>query len=264
MERHRRDPGVLLLAGLAAFRADQLREALCYWKQSLDLAPNDALNAMYEDARREAQADRSNDKLYSAHIALRYEGGALSEDAARFILAALEEDYLHISALLGCNSGEPIIAIVQSREQYLRGASAAEWSGGHYDGRIHIAWSVGSEPIQRALAHELAHACLAAIPSGPNPWPIWLQEGLAQRLSGDRLSPSDRAQLRQRARALGIPCLENLGQDWFSLSRHDAVAAYNISLAAVDEFDNDAILNLLTHPEILPSLTSDLDAEFGL
>ena len=77
LARHPRNPSVLMLAGLAAYRSDQLRAALGYWKQSLALAPNDALNAIYQDAQREAAADRSNDKLYSRHIALRYENGAL-------------------------------------------------------------------------------------------------------------------------------------------------------------------------------------------
>ena len=90
-----------MLAGLAAYRSDQLRAALGYWRQSLALAPNDALNAIYQDAQREAAADRSNDKLYSRHIALRYENGALPADAARSILATLEQDYSRISAQLG-------------------------------------------------------------------------------------------------------------------------------------------------------------------
>src|SRR5580693_4873146 len=42
LELHPRDAEVLLLAGLAAYRSDQLHEALHYWSQSLDLAPNDA------------------------------------------------------------------------------------------------------------------------------------------------------------------------------------------------------------------------------
>ncbi len=41
--RHPQDPNILMLAGLAAYRSDQLRAALDYWKQSLDLQPNEAL-----------------------------------------------------------------------------------------------------------------------------------------------------------------------------------------------------------------------------
>ena len=262
LDRHPRDPGLLLLAGLAAYRSDQLGEALGFWKQSLDLAPNDALSAMVENAKREAAADHSSDRLLGIHIALRYDANALSLDTAHSILEMLEADYSRISTQLGCSSGERVIAIVQSREQYMRGTNAAEWSGGHFDGRIHIAWT--GPGIERALAHELVHACLMSIPSGSSPWPIWLQEGLAQKFSGEVLSLSIREQLLQRARVGGIPRLENLGQDWFSMSQQDAVAAYNISLAAVDQIYPHGIREILAHPEALPALTTDLDAQFGL
>jgi len=276
LDRHPRDASVLMLAGLAAYRSDDAPAALAYWRQSLDLAPNEAVSAIYEDARREIAADRSNEKIFSPHIALRYEGRALPPDMARSVLASLEEDYSRISEQLGCSPSERIVAIVQSREQYLRGTSAAEWSGGHYDGRIQVALpgraeTGGGDPaphMQRALAHELVHACLMSLPSGATPWPVWLQEGLAQKLSGDTLQPSAREQLRQLAVKGRIPRLENLGLDWFGMPRQDAVAAYNLSLAAVDalydDYSGDQIRNILTNPDTLPRITADLDAQLGL
>ena len=267
LQRHPHDPSVLMLAGLASYRSDQVRAALSYWWESLDLAPSEPLKAIYDDAQRETAADRSNDKLFSEHFAVRYEGAAMPADAARSILATLEEDYSRISAQLGCVSSERIVAIVQSREQYLRATSAAEWSGGHYDGRIHVAWDAGPH-MQRALAHELVHACLASLPSGSNPWPAWLQEGLAQKLSGDTLEPSAREELRQLAVHHQVPRLENLGVDWFSLSRRDAVAAYNLSLAAADALCDDyrspGVRKILSNPEALPRITAYLDAQLGL
>jgi len=271
LERRPQDPSVLLLAGLAAYRSDQLGAALGYWKQSLALSPNDALSAIYEDAKREAAADRSRDKVYSRHIALRYESSALPAEAARAILGTLEQDYTRISAELGCSANERIIAIVQSRDQYLRGTAAAEWSGGHYDGRIHIALPGKSDAagvMQRALAHELVHACLMSMPSGSNPWPAWLQEGLAQKLSGDTLNPSAREQLRQFAVTHHIPRLEDLGPDWFGMTRQDAITAYNLALAAADTLYDDypgpGIRKLLANPDALPRITSDLDNKLGL
>src|SRR5580704_10599836 len=68
LQRHPRDPNVLVLAGLAAYRSDQLRAALDYWKQSLDLAPNDALARIYDRVRREAEGDHSGEKLYGVHV----------------------------------------------------------------------------------------------------------------------------------------------------------------------------------------------------
>jgi tetratricopeptide (TPR) repeat protein len=275
-ERHPKDASVLMLAGLAAYRSDQLPAAIGYWKQSLDLAPNDALNAIYEDAKREVAADRSSEKISSEDFTLRYEGSAMPADTARAILAMLEDDYSRISGELGCSSGERIVAIVQSHEQYRRGTSAADWSGGHYDGRIHVALPSGAEAgpsstiprMHRALAHELVHACLMSLPSGSEPWPAWLQEGLAQKLSGDTLQPAVRGQLRQLAAAHRVPRLENLSVDWFSMPKEEAVAAYNLSLAAADALYDDpashGIREILANPDALPHITADLDTRLGL
>ena len=269
-KRHKNDPNVLLLAGVAAYRSDQLRTALDYWKQSLDLAPNETLARVYERVRREQESDQGGEKLYGMHIALRYEDKALPSDTARAILGALDEDYANISGQLGCSSQERIVAIVQSRETYLRSTGAAEWSGGQYDGRIHIAWTDGTQlgpQTRRALAHEMVHACLTSIPSGGTPWPAWLQEGLAQKLSGDTLSPSARDQLRQLGQARRIPRLEDLRQDWSRLSVENARLAYNLALAAADAlFDNYAsygIRNVLNNPESLRQVAMELDKKLG-
>ncbi len=66
IQRHPHDANVLMLAGLAAYRSDQLRTALDYWKQSLDIAPNESLKTIYEDAKHEAASDRSGEKLIGA------------------------------------------------------------------------------------------------------------------------------------------------------------------------------------------------------
>jgi hypothetical protein len=271
LRRHPRDPSVLVLAGLAAYRSDQLSGALDYWKQALDIAPNERLQAVYERVKREADSDHSGEKLIGMHVALRYEGEALPADTARAILATLDGDYARIAAQLGCTSDERIVAIVQSRDAYLRSTGAAEWSGGQYDGRIHIAWTDGAQvgpAMQRALAHELVHACLTSIPSGSTPWPAWLQEGLAQKLSGDTLSAGMREQLRRTAETHALPKLENLQQNWSRLSTQNALAAYSLALAAADalydSYANYGIRNILNNPTTLPRITADLDGKLGL
>jgi len=271
LTRHPRDASVLAYAGIAAYRADQLRAALDYWSQALDISPDDRLKAIYERVKHESEADHSADKLYGVHVALRYEGQALPSDTAHAILSVLDGDYANIAGQLGCYSDERIVAIVQSREDYLRSTGAAEWSGGQYDGRIHIAWTDGTQigpQMQRALAHELVHACLTSIPSGSAPWPAWLQEGLAQKLSGDVLPANLRDQLHQAAAAHAIPKLENLGQNWSRLSTHNAYAAYSLALAAADAlydaYAGFGIRNVLANPAMLPRITADLDAKLGL
>lgn len=271
LKRDPRNPDLLLLAGLAAYRADQARTALDYWKQSLDLAPNDALQSIYDKVRRESRADQSGDKLYGLHVALRYEGQTLPADTARAIVATLDQEFSRISSLLGCWSDERIVAIVQSREAYLRSTGAAEWSGGQYDGRIHISWMDGTDvspEIRRRLAHELVHACITNLSAGGPPAPAWLQEGLAQKLSGDTLSTAARDRLRELAEAHQIPRLEDLRQNWSLLSTANARIAYNLALAAADSLYNDfysyGIRNVVTNPQILQQVTAEIDKKLGL
>ena len=270
LKRYPNNAQVLLLAGLASYRADQLRPALDYWKQSLELAPNPGLARIYEKVRREADNDRSGEKLYGLRIALRYEGETLPADTARVMLSVLDQEFSRISSQLGCAADERIVAIVQSRESYLRTTGAVEWSGGLYDGRIHIALE-GTQvdpQTRRAMAHELVHACLTNLAAGNAPWPAWLQEGLAQRLSGDTLEPAAAEQIRQLAATHQIPRLEDLRQNWSRMSPQNARLAYNLALAAADalyeNYSGYGIRNIVNNPHRLQQLTADLDKKLGL
>ncbi len=271
------DPNVLTAAGIAAWKSDQTHEALDYWKRSLELKPDTQLAALYAKVQREVNADKSGEKLYGAHVLVRYESAALPADTARALVGMLDSEVGRISEQLGCNtSSERLVAVVQTRQAYFQATGAAEWSGGLYDGRIHIPMEAG-DPVdarlRRTLAHETVHACLALIPSGstpsgPAPWPSWLHEGLAQKLSGDRLNPAMRVQILRSAEEHSIPRLEQLGQNWSGLSTANAQIAYAMALAAVDLLmDNDqtdAIRTILSNPARLPQITADLDKRLGM
>jgi hypothetical protein len=118
--------------------------------------------------------------------------------------------------------------------------------------------------LDRTLAHELTHACLSLT----GRWPAWLQEGLAQKLSGDVVSPQLRDKLAEWTKDGKLTKLSNLGQDWSRLDTAHAVAAYALSLQAIDLFyatyGPDGVRNLLHNPDQLPSVTADLDKRLGL
>jgi hypothetical protein len=264
------DPSLLTAAGLAAWKSDQTRTALDYWKRSLDQKRDDGLAALYAKVKREVEADKSGEKLYGSRVLVRYESGALPADTARALLGMLDSEVARISEQLGCNSTERLVAVVQTRQAYFQATGAAEWSGGLYDGRIHIPLDNGAPVdahLRRLLAHETVHACLALIPSGASPWPSWLHEGLAQKLSGDRLNPAMRQQILRTAEEHAIPRLEQLGQNWSGLSTANAQIAYAMALAAVDllmENETYSIRNVLNNPDRLPQITADLDKRLGM
>lgn len=263
----RPDPAVLMAAGLAAYRQDDLHGALDYWKQSLDQRPDPQLEAAYKQLEQEAAADRSGDKLYGYRFQLRYEGASVPAEAARRMVAVLDEEFTRVSSELGCPAEERIAVVVQSREAYLKTTGASEWSGAQYDGRIHIALAEGLEMgpgTRRLFAHEIVHACLATL----GRWPAWLHEGLAQKLSGDALTALQRAQMNALIESHALPKLEGLEKSWAHMDGPHAQAAYALALAAADAlYENYAaygIPNLLRDPGRLPQVAAELDRKLGL
>ena len=263
----RRDPALLSMAGVAAWRADQGKRALEYWRESLDLAPNPDLENLYKRVEKEQIHDQSGEKLYGVRVVLRYDSDTVPVETARGMVAAVDSAYARVSAQLGCFAEEKIVTIIQSRDAYKKATDAAEWSGGQYDGRIRVPVMNGQQMDARqeqVLAHETTHACLAML----GEWPSWLQEGMAQKLSGETLPPQARAQLAELAKAGQLPKLEALRRGWSALDTQSARLAYSLALEAVDalyeNFGSDGVRNLMRNPERLPAVSAALDKRLGL
>src|SRR6185436_20982174 len=239
-----------------------LRQALEYWKGSLDLNPDPQVEGAYKAALRESQNDKSAEKKFGTRFLLRYDGAVADSDSAGAMVAILEQEFSRISSQLGCRAEERIVTIVQSREAYLKSTGAPGWSGAGYDGRIHIPVSDQKQPIDRTrqiFAHELVHACLANIGA----WPAWLHEGLAQRLAGESVQPGTRETMKLLSKEGKLPRLAGLGQTWGNKSPAEAQFAYGMALVAVDLFFQYhaelGIRNLLNNPDTLKGITEDLD-----
>jgi hypothetical protein len=265
--RNKPDPGMLALAGIAAWRSDDPQRALVYWKNSLDLVPNPDLERLYRRVEKETAGDQSTAKLYGLRVLLRYDADLVPVETARQMVDALDREFSRISEQLGCTASERLVAIVQSRDAYHKTTDAAEWNGGQFDGRIRVPVAGGQgmdAPLLRVFAHESTHACLSML----GHWPAWFQEGVAQKLSGDVLSPAMQAKLEKMARDGKLPRLENLHQDWSRLDTDHAIAAYALSLAAVELFYQTyaeyGIRNLVNNPQKLAEITADLNQRLGL
>ena len=265
--RKRRDPYLLSMAGVAAWRADDTKQALDYWRESLDLRPNPDLEKLYQQVEKERSSDQSSEKLYGMRVVLRYDADAIPVDTARAMVGVVDSAFARVSAQLGCTAEEKIVTIVQTREAYQKATNAAEWSGGQFDGRIRVPVMNGQQMnanAEQVLAHETTHACLAML----GDWPSWLHEGMAQKLSGAVLAPAIRAKLAAMAHDGQLPKLEELRQGWSQLDSQHATLAYALALAAVDalydNFGSDGVRNLMRNPEQLPKMSTELDKRLGL
>lgn len=267
----RRGPGLLAMAGVAAWKADEGRHALEFWRESMALAPNPALQGLYAKVERELANDQSNEKLETANVILRFEDGALPKQTATQMLYVVDATYLRISAQLGCKAQEKIVTIVQNRDAYVRATSAAAWNGGLYDGRIHLpiydqtpGYQTMGEEEEHILAHETTHACLHMLGN----WPTWFQEGMAQRYSGEKLSSFTVAKLAGMSREKKLPSLTKLGTDWTRLGNDQAALAYSLSYYAVNTmfevYGDEGVLKLVRNPASMPIVVAELDKRMGL
>jgi len=265
--KKRRDPALLSMAGVAAWRADDAKQALEYWRESLDAAPNPDLERLYKQVQKERTNDQSSEKLYGVRVVLRYDSATVPVDTARAMVTVVDGTFARVASQLGCAAEEKIVTIIQSREAYKKATDAAEWSGGQYDGRIRVPVMNGQQMTagaEQVLAHETTHACLAML----GEWPSWLHEGMAQKLSGEKQSAAEKSKLAAMAREGQLPKLEQLKQGWSQLDAAHARIAYSLALAAVDalydNFGTDGVRNLMRNPERLAAVSAELDKRLGL
>lgn len=253
-----RDPILLAVAGMAAYRAGSTARAIGYLKDAEAIRPQPAVAALLAKAEREAAADQGVQTLESTRFSLRYDPQVMTAEVARHLAGVLEQEYSRISFELGCQTAERIAATAQSREAYLRATGAAEWSGGQFDGRIRVAVLEPAE-MRKTFAHELVHACLAAT----GRWPAWLHEGLAQRLSGETLTPEMRQTVRAAAQCGQLPPLKKMSQTWARLTPDHARLAYGMALYAAELFfahhQDFGIRTLIRNPEYLDRIAEDID-----
>lgn len=261
------DPALLALAGLAYYRSDNLQQARIYWKESLDLQPDPAVERMYRKLEQEMAADKGSDRTVGNRVLLRYERGAVDPATARRMLDILDTEYSRLSAQFGCQAPEKVTAIVQSPSTYYASTGAREWSGGQYDGRVHIPLAdarIPSSQLRRTFTHELVHACLSEI----GHWPGWIQEGLAQKFSGDTLSAPAKAEIAKLAQAKALPKLDAMGGTFSQMSAVNAKIAYQVALAAAEELvsvtQNVGLPNVLRNPSLLDSATHEVEKRLGL
>lgn len=233
MNEGRQNPFALALAGLAAYQSDELKRAKQYWKESLTIERNPSVERMLAQVKLETDLDKGEHVANGERFRLRFDGGEVPAHVASAMLDALDAEYKRIDEAIGCGGNEAITAIVLSRESYRSWSGAAEWSGAVYDGRIRVGMPDGaavSPELRRRFGHEIVHACLAR----RGHFPAWFHEGLAQRLTGDRLSGQERAEVRAAARQERLPELGALAGSWSGMSAAEARLAYNYALAAVD------------------------------
>ena len=226
--------GAFAVLGLAYFQSDRTKDAITAWKHSLQLQPDDAVQALLSRAEREQAAESGFGEQESSHFTLRFEGGQTSPTLRRQLLETLEAEYGELSGTLGGAPRDPISVTLYTNQAFFDVTAAPAWTGALNDGKLRIPIegkeAVDSE-LARVLKHELAHSFINQITHGR--CPVWLNEGVAMMVEPRSSAGYGRDLARVFASGSYVP-LNQLEGSFMNFTPQQAAVAYAESLAAVE------------------------------
>jgi hypothetical protein len=223
----------LKLVGWADYGLNKIPEAVAAWKKSLAIRNDGDVSQALEKAQRDAETESDFREGQTNHFRVRYSGQEVPT-LAKDVLATLEDHYDIIRDTLNYTPVEPIGVILYTNQQFSDITRAPTWVGALNDGRIRVpvqGLETVNDELSRVLKHELTHSFLQQKTAGR--CPVWLQEGVAQWMEGQRAGSSASALVAAFQGGAGVD-MRNLEPSWMNLSTHDASMAYPWSLAVVE------------------------------
>ncbi len=210
---------------LSLYRQNDLERAKRMAQSALALQRDDALIALLMKLDQEIHVQRSYDNARTANFTILFDGYE-HDEIKHAVLGILKEAYAEVGKALSYFPAEPITVILYTGKDFADVTRAPEWVGGMFgqlDGKIRVPVQGIAGPerlLRRVLYHEYVHALLHSLAPGT---PMWLHEGLAQYLSGERGVSVGQV----------IPLSRLIGG--FPNDARAATAAYMVSLQAVSD-----------------------------
>ena len=210
---------------LSLYRQNELEAAQEQAQAALAMRLDDELLELQAKLKREIAVQRNYDQARTDNFSVLFDGYE-HEEMKRTVLDILKDAYAGIGKELDYFPSEPITVILYTGKDFSDITQSPEWAGGMFgkvDGKIRLAvqGAEGQErTLRRVLTHEYIHALLYSMTPD---CPLWLHEGLAQYLSGDK--------------AVSVSQLIPLGllANGFPRQARPAYVAYMESLQAVQD-----------------------------
>lgn len=225
-------PDVYALLGEILYSENRLEDAHYFFQLSLLIDPEQP--ALAEKARRvqrEAKIEGDFDRSRTRHFIFKHEGESLPE-VLQIVEVICEEAYLQVGLILGVYPASSITVILYTDRQFQDVTRSPAWAGAIFDGKIRIpakGLAQRSEVVERIIRHEYTHAVVHDHTGGRAP--VWLQEGLAQKVEGFAYDPSFVAE--KLIQGGGPFPLKSLEGNFISLTRDRADLAYMESRLAI-------------------------------
>lgn len=237
LERARRvepnNADVAKLMGWAYYGSNRIEQAVQEWKRALSLRPDADVEQALAKALRDEEAESDYREGETRHFNLRYHGGATPQ-LAREILRTLEHHFNAIEGELRYAPADPIGVILYTEQAFADITRAPGWVGAINDGRIRVPvqglTSVTGD-LSQTLKHELAHSFIHQKTNGRAP--VWLHEGVAQYLEGQRAGQYAQVLVAAFDQKVSLPLLAMEGS-FMTLPDEAAAYAYAWSLGVVE------------------------------
>jgi tetratricopeptide (TPR) repeat protein len=221
--------------GEISWRKENLDEAMEFWQKSLEIKSDPVIKDRLDRLKRERRASSSYENDESRHFIMRYDGGKADPFLVAEISDFLEETYQKLSLRLEAYPTAPFVVILYPQERFQSVTDAPEWSAGINDGKIKLpirGIKELNDEIRNVLIHELTHS-FVNFKTGGN-CPVWLHEGLAQRMEGKQVSQEADQILSALATEQKLPGIARLNGSFVGASEDVAQFMYVQSLSFTD------------------------------
>jgi len=179
----------------------------------------------------------------SSHFNVYYDGNK-DPVAGNLVSLILEEVYYSVGRELNFNPPDKVTAILYTNQQFNENIAHPDWSNALFDGKIKLpagGLKDRSQKLTEVLTHEYTHAVIFA--KVRNNCPTWLNEGLAQILSGTADPPA--RIIASIVRYNKLPDISTLELSFINLTREEAIVAYSVSMLFTRHLINTYGMNFI-------------------
>ena len=222
------------LLGTVYYHQDRNALAVRELQHSLDQRYRPEVESLLKKIQQENLAENDFKQANSLHFVVRYEGSENNQVLGQEILASLERSFTELENQLSYSPRDSIAVVLYPDEVFQDVTKMPGWVGALNDGKIRFpikGLTFVDDTVRAILKHELTHSFITLKTAGN--CPLWLNEGLAQYLSGDSsrsfLPLAKQAIVQKRFRALS-----QLEGPFIGMDADRAAWAYHESLLATE------------------------------
>jgi len=225
------------MLGEIYYLANNMEEAGEHWEAALKKEPNDnytkkRLAGLKKYNRLAENLETEADMQFSVSF-----NGTRKPELRDLVLKMLGEISRQVGRELNLYPNRQIPVILLTDQAFFDITGSPQWAGGVFEGQIKAPMDKYRPGLLKiVLAHEYVHAVIFDRLSSRCPW--WLNEGLAQYLSGDQAGNKLKLELAAKfIKEAGVPPLEELPGKLLKNGDSKRVQlAYALALSAVQYF----------------------------